>query len=129
MPKQRENPWPKLWAENDILLNEARRIAYLVNVSDDGRLACKACGAYVPWEPPELHFRRHQAELDRYLARKHGSKREPEAEGFYPEPCESCGNQIPRTGKPGRPPSICESCKYPLANLSAEEIEVLAEYT
>ena len=129
MPTQREPAWPRVWAESESLLKEARRIDYLVNVADDGTIACKACGKYVPWEPPELHFRRHQAELDRYLARKHGKKREPEAEGFYPEPCESCGNSIPRTGKPGRPPSICETCQYPLAHLSPEEVEILAEFT
>lgn len=62
--------WPRLWAENPSLLREARRQSYLVLVHESGRLACKACGAFIPWEDPSKHFERHMAELDRYLASK-----------------------------------------------------------
>lgn len=116
----RSPAWPRIWAENDSLLKEARRISYLVHVAADGTLACKACGVYVPWEPPELHFARHMKELDDYLAKKQEGKREQTAEGFYPNPCTSCGNRIPRTGKPGRPPQKCTKCEYPLSALQSE---------
>lgn len=114
--------WPRLWAENPGLLREARRQDYLVLVTNSGELACKACGIYLPWEDPTKHFQRHQRELDQYLARKKREAREPEAEGFYPKPCESCNKPIPRTGKPGRPPRLCTACEYPFAELSEEDL-------
>lgn len=119
--------WPRLWAENPSLLKDARRIDYLVNIWDDGRLACKACGTFLPWEPREQHFARHMVELDRYLAGKQEGKRDETAEGFYPEPCTSCGNPIPRSGRPGRPPSECDSCKFPFASPKQSDAEILAE--
>lgn len=119
--------WPRLWAENESLLREARRIEYLVQVTKDGQLACKACGRYLSWEPHEAHFQQHMVELDQFLARKQEGKREQTAEGFYPEPCTSCGNPIPRSGRPGRPPTQCDTCKFPFAASQPSEEAILAE--
>lgn len=111
-------PWPALWADTPSLLIEARRIEYLVTVAANGDLGCKACGRYIPGNTDggrHEHFAMHQAQLDRYLASKQEEKRDEDAEGFYPAPCTSCGNPIPRSGKPGRPPAECDLCRFPLA--------------
>jgi hypothetical protein len=59
-------------------------------------------------------------ELDDYLTTVRRSKSVEDAEGFYPNPCTSCGDRIPRTGKPGRPPQKCVKCEYPLSALQSE---------
>lgn len=114
------NPWPGLWASESELLKLARQQSYLVTVAANGQIACKACGRYLPYENPDNHFRNHMTEMDRFLLGKQEGKRESDAEGFYPAPCEACGNRIPRTGRPGRPPRLCDGCKYPLAISQAE---------
>ena len=100
---------------------QIRREGYLCHRAANGEVACKACGRYLPESTPmQAHFVYHLAELDKYLADRREQGRDEAAEGFYPKPCTSCGNRIPRTGKPGRPPTKCSKCEFPLSALQSQ---------
>lgn len=97
-----------------------RSPGYLVSIAPDGRIACKACGKFLPVGNAEKHFQEHLAELEAYLGR----------DRYYDDPCEECGEKIPHTGKPGRPPRLCDSCKYPMQGAASEILdEYVNEYT
>lgn len=66
------NEWPELFVRT-VGEAEIRREGYLVHVTHDGKLACKACGKFLPWENPEKHFGIHIRELDDFLY-KQGKK-------------------------------------------------------
>lgn len=103
--------WPHTFVEA-VGVAEVRKQSYLVSITRAGDIACKACEGFVPFgEGLQAHFDEHMRELDEYLAAKQEAKREQNAEGFYPNPCKSCGEAIPRTGRPGRPPSKHEFCE------------------
>jgi hypothetical protein len=71
-----------------------------------GKTWCKLCEDSVEGSR-ETHHSRHMKELQKFLAHRQSATKE--ADKFYPNPCEGCGELMPK--KPGRNPKLCASCK------------------
>lgn len=116
------------WPENFIshfTVEQIDRMEYLTGTpAADGTFPCKVCGPTTGAR--EKHFEQHSCELRRFVEKRAedikqarlnalhpNGKAKPKQEKseFYEKPCVSCGAQIPRTGKRGKPPVKCVECK------------------
>lgn len=122
--------WPEAFVRV-LTKEEILRPSYLFSVFNDGTVYCKACGAPIT-EPRDEHIALHEQELDILYRERQEAAQKARSEalrasvaarkaekaestvsdtpGFYKAPCSVCGNKIPRSGKPGRPPAKCEEC-------------------
>lgn len=119
--------WPERFLQY-FTAEQIARLDYLTGIPmSNGTFHCKVCPSPQTGSR-QKHFEQHVRELKAFQKdkeetlrkqrqkqlsnlHKNGTKVKEEKSPFYTNPCVSCGAQIPRTGKRGKPPAKCAECK------------------